>query len=401
MIEQAGTRARRGSPLVFIFVAVFVDMLGYGIVIPLLPLYVERQAAGGTLVGALGSLYALAQALGGPALCGLSDRYGRRPVLLACLLGTSLAYALLGLADTLWLLTAAILLDGLTGGNLSIAQAYIADSTPAEERSGGFGMVGAAFGLGMMAGPVISATLSQYSLSAPAFAAAALAGANVLFGLLALPESLPPERRSRGPLLALNPLAQLGGALRIGGVGGLLLTILLLNLAFSGLQSNFPIFSHARFGWDASANAFFYAFVGACAVATQGLLLGRLRSRFGERRLALGGMALMALNLGLMAVAPSGWLLYPIVALLALGSNLSIPCLTSLLSARVEPGGQGRLMAGLQLTLNGAFVGGPLIAGLSFDYVGVAAPYAIGGLIALLALICGVWASAGAPVEDS
>ena len=136
-------------------------------------------------------------------------------------------------------------------------------------------------------------------------------------------------------------------------------------------------------------NAFFYAFVGTCAVVTQALLLGWLRPRVGERRLALAGLALMAANLGLVALAWQSWMLFPIVALLALGSNLSIPCLTSLISARVEPSGQGRLMGSLQVVLNLALIGGPLIAGLSFDHVGAAAPYALGSLIALAALSIG------------
>ena len=204
-----------------------------------------------------------------------------------------------------------------------------------------------------------------------------------------LPESLPPEQRSRAALIRLNPVGQLVEAMRLRGTRGLLLTILLLNLAFSGLQSNFPIFSGARFGWDAAANALFYAFVGVCAVVTQAVLLGWLRRRFGDRALALGGMALMAATLALMALAPQDWMLYPIVALLAIGSNLSIPCLTSLLSSRVGPAGQGRLMGNLQLVLTAALVGGPLIAGLSFDRLGAPAPYALGSLLALLALVVG------------
>jgi MFS family permease len=377
-------------PTSFIFVTVFVDMLGYGIVIPLLPIYVERQASGGTLVGVLGALYGLAQSIGGPLLSGLSDQHGRRPVLLVCLLGTALAYLLLGLADSLWLLGAAILLDGITGGNISTAQAYIADSTSPEQRSSGFAITGAAFGLGMVAGPILGGVLSRQGLSTPAFVAAAIAGANMLVGLLFLPESLAPKHRSRQRLVDLNPISQVAAALRLVDLRGLLLTILLLNLAFSGLQSNFPIFSRARFGWDAANNAFFYAFVGTCAVVTQAVLLGWLRRRIGARSLAIGGLALMAADLGLMAVAWQGWMLYPIVALLAVGSNLSIPCLTSLLSARVEPSGQGRLMGSLQVVLNLALIGGPLMAGLAFDYIGAAAPYALGSLIALGALWIGM-----------
>lgn len=386
MIETARL-GRRAPAQTFIFLTVFVDMLGYGIIIPLLPLFVERQAAGGTLVGVLGAGYALGQALGGPFLSGLSDRYGRRPVLLCCLLGTGLAYLLLGLANTLWLVAAAILLDGLTGGNLSTAQAYIADTTTPEERARGFGLVGAAFGLGMIAGPVLGGLLSANGLSTAAFAAAGLALGNLLFGLLALPESLPPARRSRAPLFVYNPLQQIAAAFAQVNLRELMLTILLLNLAFAGLQSNFPIFSGARFGWDATDNAYFYAFVGLCAVLTQALVLPRLRQQVSERSLATGGIALMAAGLPLLALVPAAWMLYPAVALLALGSNLSIPCLTALASAQVDEDGQGRLMGSLQSVLNLALIGGPLLAGLTFDYVSTSAPYLVGGLLATAALV--------------
>ena len=186
----------RGSPLLFLFVTVFVDMIGYGIVIPLLPFYVQQQASGAALVGLLGSLYAAMQFVGGPFLGGLSDRVGRRPVLLLCLFGTSFAYLLLGLADTLLLLVAAVVLAGGAAGTLATAQAYIADSTLAGDRARGLGLIGAAFGLGLIAGPVLGGLLSLYSLGAPAFAASALALCNVAFGFFVLPESLPPMRRT-------------------------------------------------------------------------------------------------------------------------------------------------------------------------------------------------------------
>ncbi len=156
-----GRRARRGSPLSFLFVTVFVDMIGYGIVIPLLPFYVQQHAPGAALVGLFGSLYAAMQFVFGPFLGGLSDRAGRRPVLLVCLLGTSLAYLLLGLAETLPLMVVAVVLAGGAGGTLATAQAYIADSTSPERRARGLGMIGAAFGLGLMAGPVLGGYLAS------------------------------------------------------------------------------------------------------------------------------------------------------------------------------------------------------------------------------------------------
>jgi DHA1 family tetracycline resistance protein-like MFS transporter len=386
-------------PLAFLFVTVFVDMVGYGLVIPLLPFYAREHAAGAALIGLLGSFYAAMQFVGGPFLGGLSDRTGRRPVLILCLLGASFAYLLLGLAQTLFLLFAAVVLAGAASGTQATAQAYIADSTPVERRARGLGLIGAAFGLGLMAGPALGGLLSLYSLSAPAFAASALALGNAAFGFLILPESLPPERRTPTPLRRLNPFSQLRGVLGMASIRGLLLAVFLLNLSFAGLLTNFPLFSNARFGWDASANAFFFAFVGVCAVLTQGVLIGQLQPRFGEERLLLGGLSLMALNLGLMALVPFGPLLYPVVGMLAIGVGLAIPALTALISRRVSGRMQGRVMGGLQAEISLTLIVGPVIAGLAFDHLGVPAPYWIGALLAALALLTAALALLPEPRE--
>jgi len=241
--------------------------------------------------------------------------------------------------------------------------------------------------LGLIAGPVLGGLLSFFSLSAPAFAASALALVNVAFGFLILPESLPIMRRTSTPILRLNPITQLGSMLGMGSIRALLLAVFLLNLSFAGLLTNFPHFSNVRFGWDATANAFFFAFVGACAVLPQGVLLGKLQPRFGEIRLLLTGLALMALNLILIALVPSGPLLYPVVGILAVGTGLAIPALTALISRRVSEREQGKVMGGQQAILSLSLILGPLISGLAFDYLGVPSPYWIGGLLAALALL--------------
>lgn len=382
--------------LLVLLISVVVDVIGYGIVIPLLPLYIQQQGAGGTLVGLFSSLYALTQALAGPMLGGLSDRIGRKPVLLGCLAGTGLSYLLLGLADSLEMLVLALLLDSLTGGNMSIAQAYVADRAAPAERTRAFGLLNVAFGVGLMVGPVIGGTLSTFGLGVPALVAAGLAGANLLFGVLRLPESLPPERRQATPLVALNPISQLIGAWQYAGVRRWLLVVLLVNLSFVGLQSNVPLFSGARFGWNAATNAYFFAFVGLCAVLTQALLLGPLRDRFGEYRLVVGGASLMAVHLALMAAVPAGWMLFPVVALVALGSNLAIPSLSGLIAAQGDLAGQGRVMGAMQVCVNAALVAGPLIAGVAFDLIGIGAPYVIGGVIAGMAAMI----AAGRPRSD-
>jgi MFS transporter, DHA1 family, tetracycline resistance protein len=378
---------RRRSPLVFLFVTVFVDMIGYGIVVPLLPFYAGPYASGAALVGLLGSLYAAMQFASGPFLGGLSDRHGRRPVLLLCLLGTSLAYLLLGLAQTLASLLVAVVLAGAVSGTLATAQAYIADSTTKEDRARGLGMIGAAFGLGLIAGPAVGGLLSLHSLSAPALFASVLALTNCAFGYLTVPESHAPRLRKKVPLLRLDPISQLARILKMRNVRVLLVAVLLLNLALAGLVNNFPLFSQARFGWGTTSNAFFFAFVGVCAVVTQGFLIGRLQPRFGESSLLFGGLALVSLNLLLVSLVPSGVLLYPIVGILTLGMGLAIPSLTALISNRTPAEAQGRLMGGLQAILSLAMILGPATAGLAFDHLGIPAPYLIGGALSVLALV--------------
>ncbi|MFV9506202.1 MAG: MFS transporter [Oscillochloridaceae bacterium umkhey_bin13] len=387
-------RAGHQAALPILFLCVFVDMLGYGMIVPLLPFIVREQSDRALLVGLLSSLYALMQLLVAPLLGALSDQIGRRPILIACLLGSALAYSLLALATWLGLLPliiTAIALGGAAGASLPTAQAYIADRTNPDQRAQGLGMVGAAFGFGLMIGPASGGLLSQFGLAVPALVASALALLNAVFATLALPESLPPERRSRHPMRPDGLPAQIAGALATPALRPLLLAIFLLNLAFAGLQSNFPLFSNVRFGWDASANGLFFAFVGLCAILTQGVLIGLLQRWLGEAALVLGGLALMAVGLALAALAPQAWLLYPLVGLMAVGLGLAIPALTSLVTHRTPEGQQGATLGGMQAILSLALIGGPALAGLLFDLAGPQAPYLVGSLLAAGALIAATW----------
>lgn len=380
-------RLRRAPPLLIVFFSVLVDMLGYGMIVPLLPFFVGEGASRGLLVGLLSSLYALVQLVVAPLLGSLSDRVGRRPVLIGCLAVSGLAYALLGLAGSLPMLFLAVAVSGAGGSSMPTAQAYIADSTAPEDRARGLGLVGAAFGLGLMGGPALGGLLSGYDLRAPALVAAALALLNVGYALAALPESLPAERRSRQPLRPLAVAGQLAGALAAAGVRPLLAAIFLLNLAFAGLQSNFPLFSSARFGWGPAQNGAFFAFVGVCAVITQGALVSRLQPVFGEARLALAGLGVMACGLGALAAAGQAWMLYPLAGAMTLGSGLAIPSLSSLVSRRAGAERQGAVMGGMQAILSLALIIGPASAGLLYDRVGQGAPYLCGGLLSGAALL--------------
>ncbi len=401
---QKGTTVVRRSPLLVIFLTVFIDLLSVGIILPLLPYYVKiiEQADNPLLadhraliVGALAAAFSLMQFLFAPMLGALSDRYGRRPVLLISLLGTTISYIMLGLAHgligfgveiVLITLFCARILDGITGGNISISQAYIADTTTPENRARGMGMIGAAFGLGFMIGPALGGLLSTISLSMPAFVAASISFISVILGFFALPESLPPERRRRVPIIQMNPVSRLRGVLVNQRLRPLLIGMFLIYVAFAGLQSNFAVFTDSRFGFDALDNAMLFAFIGLIAVIVQGFLMRSLAPRFGEERLVLSGLMLMAATFGLIAVVPQAWMLYPVIGLLAAGSGMVTPSLTSLISQRVSPQEQGMTLGGTQALNSLSMITGPLLAGVVFDVVASTAPYTLGMVLIVAAI---------------
>jgi DHA1 family tetracycline resistance protein-like MFS transporter len=371
--------------LIFIFITVFVDMLGYSMILPLLPFFVQAQGGDAVLAGGLQSLYAFLQLFSGPILGSLSDRYGRKPILVACLFGTAVAYTLFGLANSILFLLLAVLLDGLTGNNLSTSFTYVADITTADERSRGMGIVSAAFGLGLMAGPALGGLLSDYGLFVPAFVAAGIAFANTIYGIFILPESLPPEKRSQHKP-TLNFISQLQVVFNIQNIRLLLLSVFFLNFAFAGLQTNFPLFSNARFDWDARQNGLLFAFVGTVSVFVQGFLFGRLQPKMGEVRLSILGLVCLSLGMAGIALATQSWMIYPIVAFAAFGSSISIPAISGMISNRAPANEQGRLMGGNQVLFSLTAILGPAVAGISFERIGISAPYWIGSGLALIAL---------------
>ncbi len=363
-------------------------MLGYGIMLPLLPFFVQAQDGGAVIAGGLMSMYATIQLVSGPILGALSDRYGRKPILLLCLFGTGTSYLLLGLANSLPIIFLAVFLDGLTGSNLTLAHAYVADTTTAENRARGLNYSQLAFGLGIMAGPILGGTLSGYGLSIPAFIASFFAFANTVFGFFFLPESLPPERRETKPISqAFGWAGQFTGIFRQKNIQNFLVVLFLLNLAFAGLQTNFPLYSNARFGWTPAQNSYFYLYVGLCGVFIQGFLFGKLQARFRERALIPAGLTFMVVGLAGMAFVPMAWMIFPAVAVVALGTGISIPSLTALVSLRIPENEQGRLMGGNQTLLALTNIFGPTIAGISFDVIAISAPYWLGSLFALFALM--------------
>lgn len=391
--------------------SVLVDMLGYGLIMPLLPFIVKTWVSDATVIGLLGSLYAAMQLLAAPLLGTLSDRIGRRSVLLICLFGSAVAYLGLALAGSLPLVILAIALGGAAGSSMPVAQAYIADTTTAERRAQGFGLLGAAFGLGLIGGSAIGGLLSQYGLALPPAVAATIAFLNALWATIALPETLPPNRRRIQPVRLTNPFAAAVTVLTLPQIRPLLGAVVILNIAFAGLQNNVAYFTMTRFGWGPEQNAVLFVFVGLCAVVTQGVLLRILQPLLGERHLAGGGLGLMALGFALVGLVHNeSWRLFPIAAMFATGMGLAVPALTSLISLRAGDRRQGAILGGMQTLISIALVIGPLSFGFIFDQIGSDAPYLIGSvmllgawLITVLTLIQPKPITAGSlhPVEDS
>ncbi|HEY0171289.1 MAG TPA: MFS transporter [Pyrinomonadaceae bacterium] len=354
------------SPLLVIFVTVFIDLVGFGIVIPVLPFYVEGTQfdASPRAVGLLFASYSVMQLIFSPVLGRLSDRYGRRPVLFFSLLGTSLGFFVMGFATTLWMLFAGRIIDGITGGNISTAQAYIADVTTEENRAKGMGLIGAAFGLGFIFGPAIGGILSRWGAHVPFLFAGALALANAALLYFVLPETVGPGHPARASASA-GRWSQVASALRRPSLAFVLAVYFLFVTAFSVMTSSFGLFTLYRFGFDAHDTGWIFAFVGVVGAVVQGGLIGRLVKAFGEPSLVIAGALMFAASLVLIPLTGPGTgtaALLSLGALFALGNGLATPSLTSLASKSAGAGERGGVLGVTQSVASLARVVGPLVS---------------------------------------
>lgn len=354
------------SPLLVIFVTVFIDLVGFGIVIPVLPFYVEGTQfdAGPRAVGLLFASYSIMQLVFSPVLGRLSDRYGRRPVLFFSLLGTSLGFFVLGFATTLWMLFAGRIIDGITGGNISTAQAYIADVTTEEDRAKGMGLIGAAFGLGFIFGPAIGGILSRWGVHVPFLFAGALSLANATLLYFVLPETVGPGHPARESA-AGGRWSQLASALRRPSLTFVLGIYFLFVTAFSVMTSSFGLFTLYRFGFDAHDTGWIFAFVGVVGAVVQGGLIGRLVKAFGEPPLVIAGALLFAASLLLIPLTgphTGTAALLGLGALFALGNGLATPSLNALASKSAGAGEQGGVLGVTQSVASLARAVGPLVS---------------------------------------
>jgi DHA1 family tetracycline resistance protein-like MFS transporter len=356
------------SPLVVIFTTVFIDLVGFGIVIPVLPFYAEGTRFNATprTVGFLFASYSIMQLIFSPILGRLSDKHGRRPVLLISIIGTGIGFLILGFATTLWMLFVGRILDGITGGNISTAQAYIADITTKEERAKGMGLLGAAFGLGFIFGPAIGGILSQWGVAVPFLFAAGLCFANATLLYFTLPETVTADHPARTSAAGGRGLSQLIQSLRQPRLGFVLIVYFMFIVAFSIMTTTFSLYTMFRFGYDAKHNGYLFAYVGILAVIIQGGLIGRLVKRFGELPLVIVGALFFAASLfAVPFVGPNaGGLLALLIGggIFSAGNSLATPSLTSLASKTAGRGEQGGVLGVTQSVASLARAVGPALA---------------------------------------
>ena len=380
---------RRGA-VAFIFVTILLDMFALGLILPILPKLVESfvdndTANAARIFGLFGTAWAVMQFLFSPILGGLSDRFGRRPVVLLSNFGLALDYVLMALAPSLTWLFVGRVISGITSASVSTAFAYIADLTPPEQRAAVFGKIGVAFGAGFILGPAVGGLLGGMNPRLPFWVAAGLSFANTLYGLLILPESLPPDRRSPFHWRSANPLGALHLLRSDRVLMGLSVANFLAQLAHVVLPSTFVLYATYRYGWDSTTVGLTLALVGICSMAVQGAAIGPIVKRFGERRALLLGLGCGALGFLIYGAAPTGplfWLGIPVMALWGV-AGAAIQALTT---QRVAPDQQGQLQGATSSVQSLSQLVGPFLFTLTFAYfIGAQAPLKLPGAPFLLA----------------
>lgn len=375
-----------------IWTTVAIDLVGFGIVAPILPLYAKRFGASGFTAGLLFSTFSLAQFLFAPVLGRLSDRYGRKPIIVLSLFGTAIGSFLTAAAGSLAVLFAARALDGASGASVSVAQGAVSDLAPPHERARLLGMLGAAFGVGFTIGPAIGGLASVHP-TLPFTIAGTIAAVNGVLAIVRLPETRPAGARVGAAVSAGGH--RLAGLLDAARHGQTLRRLLLVTFAatcsFSGFEATFSRFGEARFGLTLASASVVFVGIGVFLVAVQGGLIGPVTQRLGNRRAYTAGLGISVAGLLALAAAESWWVLVPALALLALGQGLATPTLTSLLVDRVPAHQRGQALGFQQSAGALARIAGPALAGKLFD-VRVPLPYLVGaGLtLAALALLAGV-----------
>lgn len=397
---RSTTRTDR-SPLLLMALTIFIDFTGFGLVIPLLPFWAERLGAGPQQIGWLIAAYALAQLLFTPILGALSDRFGRKPVILISLLIETLSFALTALAGSLWLLFIARFVGGLGASNIGSAQAVVSDTTPPERRARAMGVIGAAIGLGFVVGPALGGLLVTLGEATPFWVSMGVALINAVLVWRLLPETrawrvaeggVPSATtHARGVLFA--GWSQL---LRRPAVARLVAVNLLYTIAFTGMEAVFVLLTQHTFGWTTQQNGFLFAYIGVIVVLMQGGLVGRLVSWLGERRLMIAGLVLLGVGLILLPWSGTLALLLGALGILSIGDGAISPTVSTLLSFASPADAQGETL-GLAQGIGGlGRLIGPLVAGSLFA-LGVGLPFIVGGGLAFVGALIALPALSGMP----
>jgi DHA1 family tetracycline resistance protein-like MFS transporter len=346
-LNSAAGAPQRPAAMRFIMLTVLIDMVSVGLIIPVLPALVGTftgsQADQAFWYGAVTFAFGIANFFGSPILGALSDRYGRRPVLLLGFCGLALNFFATALSTALWMLIAVRLVGGAVQANAAVANAYVADITPPAERARRFGLLGAMFGLGFILGPVMGGLLGHIDLQLPFFVAGALALVNLLYGYFVLPESLPADRRRAFDWKRANPIGSLRALARLKGAGMLVAVIACTGLAQFVLYTAWVLYTTFKFGWGPMENGWSLAVVGVMSVLVQGVLLGRLLKRFSPQRLALAGLVSSTLAYLLWGAATQGWMMYAVIVVNLLGFTVTAS-IQSIISSAAGATAQGQTM---------------------------------------------------------
>lgn len=362
----------RQAGLLFIFITVLLDVIGFGIIIPIMPQLVADLSGGdisssSSLYGILISTYALMQFLFAPMLGALSDQYGRRPVILLSLLGSAISLLIMAVAPNYAILYIGRVIAGITGASLIPANAYIADVSPPEKRAQNFGLVGAGFGLGFIIGPAIGGALGSFGPRVPFYFAAGLTLLNMLYGMFVLPESHKPENRRPFTWAKANPITSVTRLAAYPVVFGLTWVVVFLSLAQQALQSTWVLYTTYRFNWDSLQNGLSLAMVGIVAAVVQGGLLRTILPRLGERRALLMGLGLSVLSNTLYGLANQSWMMYAIIVIGGF-AFIATPAAQGLISRQVGPDQQGMIQGTLTSIISLTGIIAPLFATFLFGH---------------------------------
>jgi DHA1 family tetracycline resistance protein-like MFS transporter len=389
----------RSPAVIFIIITLFIDILGIGIIIPVAPKLVQQlqggsEDASSIHVGMLASLYAVMQFIFAPILGSLSDTFGRRPVVLFSLLGSAIDFLACAFAPTLLILYITRAINGITGANFAAATAYIADVSPPEKRAGNFGLIGAAFGIGFIIGPLLGGVLGEISLRLPFYAAAGLCAINFIYGCFVLPESLKPENRRPFSADRASPLTAFKTLAAYPFVRGWSISSFLIFTAEYSLRATWVLYTGHRYHWTPRQVGYSLAIVGVCAAVVQGGLARHLVPKLGETRSVILGFSMVVLGYLGYGFATEGWHIYVIIAVTSIG-GIGGPAAQALVSRSVAANEQGTIQGALTSVQSLAQILGPLLGTSLFAYfVSAAAPYQIpgisffvGAVLAMIALL--------------